>query len=313
MIELSIVLMFVFVTIILLVIGFYYSRPQTLMKQRLEKMIGETSKTRDEELRMPFLQRVVVPIGGGVAKLLHDYTPAAMAQRTQERLVKANLEMRFTVAQFHGICLLSGGAFLCLMFFFLMSTSLARAQNGDVRNSLAVLYLIVGTAGGFTIPQFFLSKYIEKRQGAILTALPYALDLLSITVEAGLGFDAAIAYAMRKMTGPLSEEFAKSLSEIRLGKSRLEALNDLGSRTGIEDLRIFMTAVVHASKLGSSITNTLRIQADSLRVRRRQHAQELAMKAPVKMTFPLVACIFPALLVVVLAPGMLRLSEALFK
>lgn len=312
-IEIPIILVFVFVTTMLLVTGFYYSRPQTLMKQRLEKVIGETTRTRDEELRVSFLQRVLAPLGDGVSKLVRDYTPAAVAQRTQERLVMANIESRFTPAQYQGFCWMSGAVVLCLMFFVLMSTQIARAEDGTVRISLAVLILVAGTAGGYILPQFFLSSYIQKRQEAILLAQPYALDLLSITVEAGLGFDAALAYAMRKMSGPLSDEFAKSLNEIRLGKPRLEALEDLGSRTGVEDLKIFMTAVVHASRLGASITNTLRIQADSLRTRRRQQTQEMAMKAPVKMMFPLVLCIFPALFVVVLAPGTLRLSETLFK
>jgi tight adherence protein C len=139
--------------------------------------------------------------------------------------------------------------------------------------------------------------------------MPYALDLLTITVEAGLGFDAALSYAMRKMKGPLMEEFAKTLNEVRLGKPRLEALEDLASRTGVEDLKIFITAIVHASRLGSSITNTLRVQAEALRTRRRQRAQELALKAPVKMTFPLVFMIFPALFAVVLGPGFLSVLK----
>jgi len=313
MIEMTIILAFVFVTSILLVTGFYYSRPQTLINQRLERIIEATHPTRDEELRVPFLQRVLAPVGGGVSQLLRNYTPAAIMRRTHKRLVMANLEARLTAAQFQGFCWMGGAVALCLMFVCLLSTRLARAEDGPVQTGLALLYLVVGTAGGCMLPQFFLSKFIQRRQEASLLALPYALDLLSVTVEAGLGFDASLAYAMRKLTGPLAEEFAKSLNEIRLGKPRLEALEDLGNRTGVEDLKIFMTAVVHANRLGSNITNTLRIQADSLRIRRRQQVQELAMKAPVKMTFPLVLLIFPALLLVVLGPGLLRLSDVLSK
>ncbi|MEI8314699.1 MAG: type II secretion system F family protein [Verrucomicrobiota bacterium] len=313
MIEITIVLSFVFVTIMVLVAGFYYSRPQTLLKQRVERVFEETNKTRDEELRAPFLQRVLAPVGGGASRLLHDYMPVRVMQRTQARLVMANLETRLTAPQFQGFCWISGAVLLCFIFFLLLSTRIANGADGSVQASKVFLYLIAGTAGGYIFPQFLLSSFIQKRQAAILLAQPYALDLLSITVEAGLGFDASLAYAMRKLTGPLAEEFAKSLNEIRLGKPRLEALEDLGSRTGVEDLKIFMTAIVHASRLGSSITNTLRIQAESLRTRRRQQAQEMAMKAPVKMTFPLVLCIFPALLLVVLAPGMLRMAETLFK
>jgi len=313
MIEITIVLSFVFVTILLLVTGFYYSRPQTLIKQRVERVFEETNQTRDEELQAPFFQRVLAPIGGAVSRLLQNYLPVRVMQRTQERLLMANLETRLTPSQFQGFCWISGVMALGVMFFFLLSTGIARGEDGTVLASKAILYLMAGTAGGYILPQFFLSRFIKKRQEAILLAQPYALDLLSITVEAGLGFDASLAYAMRKLTGPLTVEFAKSLNEIRLGKPRLEAFEDLGKRTGVEDLKIFMTAIVHASRLGTSITNTLRIQADSLRIRRRQRIREMAMKAPVKMTFPLVLFIFPALLLVIIAPGMLRLSETLFK
>jgi len=313
MIEITIVLSFVFVTILLLVTGFYYSRPQTLIKQRVERVFEETNQTRDEELQAPFFQRVLAPIGGAVSRLLQNYLPVRVMQRTQERLLMANLETRLTPSQFQGFCWISGVMALGVMFFFLLSTGIARGEDGTVLASKAILYLMAGTAGGYILPQFFLSRFIKKRQEAILLTQPYALDLLSITVEAGLGFDASLAYAMRKLTGPLTVEFAKSLNEIRLGKPRLEAFEDLGKRTGVEDLKIFMTAIVHASRLGTSITNTLRIQADSLRIRRRQRIREMAMKAPVKMTFPLVLFIFPALLLVIIAPGMLRLSETLFK
>ena len=313
MIEITIVLSFVFVTILLLVTGFYYSRPQTLIKQRVERVFEETNQTRDEELQAPFFQRVLAPIGGAVSRLLQNYLPVRVMQRTQERLLMANLETRLTPSQFQGFCWISGVMALGVMFFFLLSTGIARGEDGTVLASKAILYLMAGTAGGYILPQFFLSRFIKKRQEAILLAQPYALDLLSITVEAGLGFDASLAYAMRKLTGPLTVEFAKSLNEIRLGKPRLEAFEDLGKRTGVEDLKIFMTAIVHASRLGTSITNTLRIQADSLRIRRRQRIREMAMKAPVKMTFPLVLFIFPALLLIIIAPGMLRLSETLFK
>ena len=313
MIEITIILTFVFASIVLLVTGVYYNRPQTTINQRLERIIVGSNQTRDEELRVPFLQRVLAPVAGSLSRLLRDYLPAAIMQRTQQRLVMANLESRLTAAQFQGFCWLSGAVVFGVVFAGLMGTQLAHRADGTVQNSLALLYLVTATAGGCVLPQFFFSKFIERRQEAIQLSLPYALDLLSITVEAGLGFDASLAYAMRRMSGPLAEEFAKSLNEIRLGKPRLEALEDLGNRTGVEDLKIFMTAVVHASRLGSNITSILRIQADSLRTRRRHQVQALAVKAPVKMTFPLVILIFPTLLLVVLGPGMLRLSEVLTK
>jgi tight adherence protein C len=158
-----------------------------------------------------------------------------------------------------------------------------------------------------------LAQRVRKRQEEILLTLPYAIDVLSISVEAGMGFDTGVGYTMRKIKGPLAEEFSKTLNEIRLGKPRLDALEDLGNRTGVEELKIFITAVVHASRLGGSITNTLRVQADSIRVRRRQRAQETAMKAPVKMVIPLVFFIFPALFVVLLGPAGIRIWQQIMQ
>jgi tight adherence protein C len=174
-----------------------------------------------------------------------------------------------------------------------------------------ILLLLFGAAGGYTLPQFVLSRKVRTRQDLILTNLPYSIDILSISVEAGMGFDAAVGYTMRKIKGPLAEEFSKTLNEIRLGKPRLEALEDLGNRTGVDDLKTFITAVVHASRLGGSITNTLRIQADSIRTRRRQRAQEQAMKAPIKIVFPLVLFIFPALFIVLLGPAFVSIWRQL--
>jgi len=310
MLELAIILLFV--TILLLVVGFFYSRPQMAVKRRLHTMVStEMGKTVAEELEVPFIQRVFAPLGEGVARLLHNYTPVELTQRTQQRLLMANMDSRLTATQFQGFCWLSGAAGLMLMSVLIFTGDTVRNPDNSIQTTTAALYLLVGAAAGYIVPQFSLSRRICQRQEQILISLPYALDLLTITVEAGLGFDAALAYAMRKMKGPLMEEFGKTLNEIRLGKPRLEALEDLGTRTGVEDLRLFITAIVHASRLGSSITTTLRVQADALRTRRRQRAQELAMKAPVKMTFPLVLLIFPALLVVVLGPGFMSVMKLL--
>jgi len=294
------------------VVGFFYSRPQMAVRRRLKTMVStEAGKTVAEELEVPVLQRVFAPLSENVARMLHNYTPVELTQRTQKRLLMANMDSRLTPTQFQGFCWLSGAGGMLLMFALVFTGSGARNPDDTIQTSTAALYLLLGAAAGYTLPQFTLSRRIRQRQEQILATMPYALDLLTITVEAGLGFDAAIAYSMRKMKGPLMEEFAKALNEIRLGKPRLEALEDLGSRTGVEDLRIFITAVVHASRLGSSITNTLRVQADALRTRRRQRAQELALKAPVKMTFPLVLLIFPALFAVVLGPGLMSIFKIL--
>ncbi|MBM3858647.1 MAG: type II secretion system F family protein [Verrucomicrobia bacterium] len=310
MLELTIILLFA--TILLLVLGFFYSSPQRTVKRRLDTMVTTSpDRTVAEELQIPFFQRVFAPLGDGVARLLKNYTPLEFTQRTQKRLLMANMDARWTPNQFQGFCWLGGAGGMILMLAMMYNDSSVRNPDHSINIATAATYLLVGAAAGYILPQFALSRRIRQRQEQILASLPYSLDLLTITVEAGLGFDAALAYAMRKMKGPLMEEFAKTLNEIRLGKPRLDALEDLGARTGVEDLKLFITAVVHASRLGASITTTLRVQADALRTRRRQRVQELAMKAPVKMTFPLVFLIFPALFVVVLGPGFLSVMKLL--
>jgi tight adherence protein C len=300
-----------FLMVVLLVIGFYRSSPRFAVEKRIERITAAEPQTPEEELQRPFVQRVLLPLGESVSRLVRGYTPAEMAERTHKRLLMAGLYPRMTGSQLLGLCWFSAAAWVVLMFVLLLV--LGAGPGGKVRleDPFNLFYLLIAAAGGYIIPQFVLSRRIKKRQEEILVNLPYSIDLLSISVEAGMGFDAAVGYVMRKTKGPLAEEFAKTLNEIRLGKPRLEALEDLGNRTGVEELKAFVTAVVHSSRLGASITNTLRIQADSIRVRRRQRAQEQAMKAPVKMVFPLVFCIFPALFFVVLGPPLVSIIQNL--
>jgi tight adherence protein C len=247
-----------------------------------------------------------------VSGLFRKYTPAEISERTHKRLVMAGLYPRVTAAQLLGLSWICAAAafFLVLFVIVTMSGGAGTVQREDPTN---ILYLIIAAFAGYIVPQFILGRRVEERQEEILLSLPYAIDILSISVEAGMGFDAGVGYTMKKIKGPLAEEFSKTLNEIRLGKPRLDALEDLGNRTGVDELKTFVTAVVHASRLGGSITNTLRIQAESMRVRRRQRAQEKAMKAPVKMVFPLVLFIFPALFVVILGPAGMAIYRQLLQ
>jgi tight adherence protein C len=268
------------------------------------------AQTAEEELAKPFVQRVLLPLGDSVAKLFRGYTPAEMSDRTHKKLVKAGLFPRVTAGQLIGLCWFSASGCVVLVFLAILAMG---SPGGEFRytDPINILLLLFGATGGYELPQFVLSRKVQTRQDLILTNLPYSIDILSISVEAGMGFDAAVGYTMRKIKGPLAEEFSKTLNEIRLGKPRLEALEDLGNRTGVDDLKTFITAVVHASRLGGSITNTLRIQADSIRTRRRQRAQEQAMKAPIKIVFPLVLFIFPALFIVLLGPAFVSIWRQL--
>src|SRR5882724_11243588 len=300
----------VVLAIILAAVGFYRTSDRFTVGKRIEQIMIADAQTAEEELAKPFVQRVLLPLGDSVAKLFRGYTPAEMSERTHKKLLKAGLYPRVTARQLIGLCWFSASACVVMVFLVIIVRGSPGGQF-SYTDPTNLLLLLLGAAGGYILPQFVLSRKIKTRQDLILTNLPYSIDILSISVEAGMGFDAAVGYTMRKIKGPLAEEFSKTLNEIRLGKPRLEALEDLGNRTGVDDLKTFITAVVHASRLGGSITNTLRIQADSIRTRRRQRAQEQAMKAPIKIVFPLVLFIFPALFVVLLGPAIVNIWRQL--
>lgn len=176
--------------------------------------------------------------------------------------------------------------------------------------------LIVGTAAGaafgFFLPDLLLYNAGTKRQDRIRKALPDALDMLTVCVEAGLGFDAAVAQVARNTTGPLAAEFARVLQEMQIGKSRTQALHAMTDRTTVPELRAFVSALVQASELGIAMATVLREQAKELRIRRRQRAEERAQKVPVKILFPLIFCIFPVMFVVIIGPAAISIAQNMF-
>lgn len=175
-----------------------------------------------------------------------------------------------------------------------------------------IIAAVIGGAIGFFLPDVLLYNSGTKRQARILTGLPDALDMLTVCVEAGLGFDGAMAQVARNTTGPLAEEFARALQEMQIGRSRTDALRGMVARTTVSELRTFVSALIQAGELGVPIARILREQAGEMRIRRRQRAEEKAQQVPVKIMFPLIICIFPALLVVIIGPGILRIAHALF-
>jgi tight adherence protein C len=156
---------------------------------------------------------------------------------------------------------------------------------------------------GYTIPGIWLNQRIRKRKKEIQRSLPDAIDLLTISVEAGLGFDPALARVAEKWDNELCREFRRLLQDMRIGKNRRDALREVSVRCGVDDLRVFISSIVQADQLGVSITQVLRVQSQQMRVRRRQRAEELAQKAPIKMLFPMVFLIFPAMYVIILGPA----------
>jgi tight adherence protein C len=176
-----------------------------------------------------------------------------------------------------------------------------------------VIFAAIGGAAGFFLPDLLLYNAGQKRQLQIRAELPDAMDMLTICVEAGLGFDAALAQVARNSSGPLAAELARALQEMQIGKNRTEALRSMAGRTTAPELRAFASALVQAGELGISVASVLREQAKEMRLRRRQWAEEQAQKVPVKILFPLLFCLFPALFVVIMGPAAITISHLFFQ
>jgi len=176
--------------------------------------------------------------------------------------------------------------------------------------SLVTILVLLGfIAAGWLLPQLWLRQRVGQRQVQIVKSLPDAFDLITTCVEAGLGLDAALSRVAEKVEGPFADELSRTLREIALGRMRRDALREFGERTGVPDLITFVNAVIQAEQMGSSVGTVLRVQAAQLRVRRRQRAEAQAYKAPVKMIFPLVLCIFPSLFIVILGPAVITIMK----
>ena len=228
-------------------------------------------------------------------------SPAGFSATLQRRLDLAGNAPGWTADR---ILALKGMALLCGVAF--------GALIGLHKPALAILYALIGGGAFFFLPDVLLYNAGIKRQARILNSLPDALDMLTVCVEAGLGFDAALDQVARNTTGPLAEEFARALQEMQIGLSRVQALRGMVARTTVPELRAFVGALVQASELGIPTARVLREQASEMRVKRRQRAEEKAQQVPVKIMIPLILCLFPALLVVVIGPGAISIAHSLF-
>jgi tight adherence protein C len=253
-----------------------------------------------EPMLTPFGARVLRPMGTGITSAVRRLWPPDYRQRLAASLVRAGNPRgvgvdRLLVAKVVGLI---GGAGVAL------AISLVAPWSVGVK-----MLVVVGAAAlFFWAPDLWLSHRVQKRQGAIVRELPDMLDMLTISVEAGLGFDAALAKLVRNSEGALAEEFGRVLQEVQAGSSRKEALRHLAERMDVSELAAFTGAIVQADMFGISIAHVLHTQAGELRLRRRQRAEELAQKAPVKMVIPLVTCLLPATIIVILGPAAARIA-----
>jgi len=252
--------------------------------------------TREEALQAAFSERALAPAVQKVGRLVMRFTPAGWNEKTTKRLKIAGWYPRIDAASWASIRVISiVGAIIIFL--------LVQGAAGSQRLAFVALMGVVGFFG----PEGALTRTINERKAIIEKDLPDIIDLLVISVEAGLGFESALGRVAQNVPGQLADEFSRMLQETRVGVSRHQAMKDLSERTDVEDLNSFILSMNQADAFGVSIARMLRVQADELRVRRRQRAQERAFAAPVKMTFPLVLCIFPSIFVVLLGPAVISI------
>ncbi|MDW8060642.1 MAG: type II secretion system F family protein [Thermomicrobium sp.] len=287
--------------LLFLLLGLRARRRELVLEERLARF-GQRAPSIDElELELPFRQRVLYPLFERIARFVLRFTPGASLERIEQRLVEAGLAGSIRPVTFVGL-----RATLAAALGLLALPLLAGGGSTAYRLGLPVVLGVLG----WVLPNTWLSRRIAQRKRAIQRALPDAIDLLVISVEAGLGFDQALLRVVEKWDNELTKEFAQTLSEMRMGVARRQALRDLARRVNVDDLNVFIASLVQADQLGVSISQVLRAQANQMRLRRRQRAQELAHQAPIKMIFPMIFLIFPALYVVILGPAIPRIVEA---
>ncbi len=266
---------------------------------------GGSIRARDLELRDPFVDRVIRPTVQRVIRRAARFAPSSNVIRMQERLLRAGEPFGLTPLDFAGLRILSASLGAAVVAFVTVNLRMAIVQ--------VLLFTAAGLLAGYILPNIWLNRRIRSRQRAIRKALPDVLDMLTICVNAGLGFDAAMARVVEKWHNPLTEEFERVLYEMRMGLSRAEALRNLAERTAVPELSSFVAIIVQAERLGASISHTLQSQAEAMREHRRLWAEEQARKAPIKMLIPLVLFIFPSLFVIILGPAVPRIMASFGK
>ncbi|HEY5140737.1 MAG TPA: type II secretion system F family protein [Methylococcales bacterium] len=265
---------------------------------------GESVSLEEIELAQPFSERVILPIFRRLGDLSIRFTPQHVLESTRRKLELAGNPGRMDASTFlflHFVAAFVLGGLVFVLTLFSHTYGLP----------IKLLIVLVFTVLGYFLPDLLVKSKTDRRQKQVRKAMPDALDLLTICVEAGLGFDAAMSKVHEKWDNELAMAFGRVIREIQLGKLRRDALRDMAERLGLAEMTSFVAAVIQSEMLGVSMAKVLRIQSDQMRVRRRQHAEEEAHKAPIKMIFPMGLLIFPALMIVLLTPAALRMAGSL--
>jgi tight adherence protein C len=300
------------VAIILVIVGLRSPKETDPLHTRLaEYSSREKPLTLEEiELAQPFSERVLLPNIRRLGQFASRFTPQASLESIQHKLDLAGNPRGLDPTVFWAlriVATLGLGGFILLVTFLAPPASVLSIRTGAIK---ALGMALGGALLGFFLPVMLLSSRVKRRQNLIIKAMPDALDLLTVCVEAGLGFDQAMAKVSEKWENELSLAFERVIQEVRLGKLRREALRDMADRMDIPDMTSFVAAIIQADQLGVSIGKVLRIQSDQMRVKRRQRAEKKAHEAPVKMLIPMVFLIFPSIYIVLLGPAALILLNS---
>lgn len=297
--------MIFFVLIYLALVTLASSQGPVAMRLRALDNLASGRSDIDAELARPFAQRILSPLSGEMASIIMRVTPQSLQKLAEEKLLAAG-----------GLGGLNAGGFLLLSCFLALAlpavTAFIAVMLKTPKSVIVWVAVLVFVLGGY-LPFLLANQKIATRKNNIQKDLPDVLDILTVSVEAGLGFDGALAKLAEKMKGALVEEFNRVLQEIRMGVTRREALHAMGARCDVPDLSVFTTSLVQADQLGVSIGNVLRVQSESMREKRRQRAREKAMKAPVKMLLPMVFFIFPTIFIILLGPAAIKIVTTILK
>jgi tight adherence protein C len=292
--------------ILLVAMGIRESGDRDPLEDRLAEFAasGEAFTLEEIELSQPLTERIIYPMARRLGEVALRFTPQNAIQQTHHKLEMAGNPSGLDPTLFWAFRM--AGFSLGFLMIFLSTI----APEGSFIKGKGLLYGLPAAAIGFYLPELWLQSKMKRRQDEVRKALPDALDLLTICVEAGLGFDAAMAKVHEKWDNELSRAFGRVIREIQLGKLRREALRDMADRVGVSEMTSFVAAVIQSEQLGVSMRKVLRIQADQMRVKRRQRAEEEAHKAPIKMLIPMALLIFPTICIVLMTPAVLMLMRS---
>lgn len=292
-----------FVTVTLMAYGLMH---KTTGDGAMDMRLGGLRYTRPNREALPdpeaaFSQRVIRPLIQGISRRANGILPSTMEERLEKGLTQAGMKIK--PGQFLVLVGIAAGVLPTL------ATLYVAAVGGDIKVMIGAFGVM--TALGVYGPRIVVLGRIKRRQKEIWRSLPDAFDLITASVEAGLGIDAAFTRVIEKVHGPFAEELTRTMREIQMGRARRDAFVDMADRTGVDELRQLVNAIVQAEAMGISIGGVIRVQTGVIRTKRRQKAEEQAFKAPIKMVFPLVFFIFPAIMIVIGGPAIIQLKDNL--